>query len=265
LGNPRHHIVGTGRWGSWLARRLHASGYEIATVRNRTVSSAKQLAKELGVEWSPTLLHKASHFSEGDLIWCCVPDAEIQKLAPHLKQLDIEINWVHCSGTSPLLDKPSSGVFWPIQSFTSETEPDWSNLPIIVQANNPAFAKTLLEVAEKCSGLSPTQVFSDEDRMRLHLGAVMTQNFSNLLWSMTQNVLSKDGEKETDLDYRILLPLAKNHLDKLKTQLPSQLQTGPASRGDLNTLESHLKLLKGDLPATKVYRLLSELIAKKHN
>lgn len=259
MDKSRHHIIGTGRWGTWLARRLHATGFELGSVRNRTVSSAERLAAELDVEWKSTRLSE-SGFHAKDIIWCCVPDAEIVKIRSQLNELNQALQIVHCSGTSPLLKGDTTGVFWPVQSITAQTEPDWSNLPIVVQASTPAFAKTLLEIAKKVSELPPKLVSSDENRMRLHLGAVMTQNFTNLLWTLTQKVF-----KDADLDYKDLLPLAKNHLEKLVGQTPDHLQTGPASRGDENTIKAHLALLDAHPQAKETYLLLSEHIAKKEH
>jgi len=259
LGKLRHHIIGTGRWGTWLARRLVSVGYEVVTVRNRSVSSAKRLGKELSIDWCSNHLD-SNQLEDGDLVWCCVPDAEILVLHEQLKAIKIELCVVHCSGTSPLLKGESTGVFWPIQSITGDTEPDWSNLPIVVQASNEAFAKTLKSIAINVSALPPKLISSNEDRMRLHLGAVMTQNFSNLLWTITQEVLAK-----ADLDYKALLPLAQNHLEKLAMQDPSRLQTGPASRGDKNTLSAHAELLAEYPSAQEIYRLLSEHIANQEN
>lgn len=257
LDKSRHHIIGTGRWGTWLARRLQATGHEIITVRNRTGSSAKKLAKELKVTWTSNL-SDYKDFHEGDILWFCVPDAEISALHETLGDVSDKTSVVHCSGTSPMLNAATAGVFWPIQSITAETEPVWSNLPIIIQASSPAFAKTLVRIASEVSTLRPKVVASNKDRMRMHLGAVMTQNFSNLLWTLTEEVLAK-----ADLDYKELLPLAQNHLRKLETQSPQVLQTGPAKRGDTNTIDAHLALLKGHEDATEIYTLLSEQILGK--
>lgn len=202
----------------------------------------------------------SSSFENGDIVWCCVGDAQIESLYSNLMSLKLQLNIVHCSGTSPLLSGQQRGVFWPIQSITAGTEPDWSNLPIIIQATNEAFAKTLLEIAAKVSKLSPKLVTSDDDRMRLHLGAVMTQNFSNLLWTMTEQVLAK-----AELDYKDLLPLAQNHLEKLAKRPPSDLQTGPAIRKDQNTIDMHIELLNAHPSAAELYKLFSEKIAQKED
>jgi len=272
LSDSRHHIIGTGRWGAWLARRLKATGFEIASLRNRTESSALKLAEELDVDWSLSDLANGLSFEKGDIVWCCVPDAEILNLKKSLNELTTPINIVHCSGTSPLIEGSSTGVFWPIQSFTKSAEPDWESLPIIVQSENEAFAKTLLEIASTISGLSPKQVFRNEDRMRLHLGAVMTQNFSNFLWTLTEEVLTKvesKGEvkkgnsKSANLNIQDLLPLATNHLKKLQKASPAHLQTGPAIRGDQNTMLAHLALLEEHPEAKEIYTLLSKHIGQQ--
>ena len=44
------------------------------------------------------------------------------------------------------------------------------------------------------------------------------------------------------------------------------MQTGPAIRGDIKTIEKHIKLLSKNKDAQKIYRLMSEsIIDKKTN
>ena len=75
-------------------------------------------------------------------------------------------------------------------------------------------------------------------RLRLHLGAVLVQNFANLLWTEADQLLSGYG-----LDVRTLLPLAQTHLVALAQASPAALQTGPAVRGDARTMQRHRALL----------------------
>ena len=161
---------------------------------------------------------------------------------------------VMASGATPLPQSASPvGVVWPIQSITAEREPNWSQLPCVVQASTPAFAKTLFELASRISGLSPKLVERNEDRLRLHAAAVLTQNFSNLLWTMAEELLTEGG-----LDYRLLLPLARTHLAALEVASPRDLQTGPAARGDRGTMQRHEALMEGEV--LEVYRVLSGVI-----
>ena len=194
-------------------------------------------------------------------LFLCIPDDAIPAVASDLHgDLPPETALVHCSGATPALcfgERPT-GVLWPIQSITAEVAPDWRQLPLVVQGSSAAFAKTLHTLATRLSGLPPTAVDDDGRRLALHLGACLTQNLGNLLWTLTDELLSDVG-----LDYRALLPLARNHLDKLAAHPPHLLQTGPAARGDDATLRRHLEALLPHPDAHEAYARLSALIERR--
>ena len=198
--------------------------------------------------------------SASAIVYLCVNDDAIAALTEELDAaLPPDAAIVHASGTAPLLHlgRPT-GVLWPVQSITADVEPDWAALPLVTQASSAAFAKTLHDVAAALSATAPTPVDDDATRQRLHLGACFTQNFTNLLWDLTAGVLA-----ETGLDYRSLLPLAANHLHKLRLAPPATLQTGPAARGDDSTVVRHLEALLPHADAHEVYARLSALIERR--
>ena len=216
--------------------------------------SAIHLARELRVpvvDARPTA---------GAVVYLCVNDDAIAALLTELdERLPAGAAIVHASGTAslPLLERPT-GVLWPVQSITADVEPDWTSLPFVTQASGTAFAKTLHDVAASLSAAAPTAVADDATRQRLHLGACFTQNFTNLLWDLTAEVLA-----DAKLDYRSLLPLAANHIEKLRTAPPSALQTGPAARGDDTTIVRHLEALLPHADAHEVYARLSAMIERR--
>jgi uncharacterized protein DUF2520 len=57
-----------------------------------------------------------------------------------------------------------------------------------------------------------------------------------------------------------LLPLIEEVVNRLRVFNPAEMQTGPAIRGDVSTIQKHLSLLK-DFPQLKnVYEMMSESI-----
>ena len=66
-----------------------------------------------------------------------------------------------------------------------------------------------------------------ESRRNLHIAAVFACNFSNHMYTISEKILS-----ESDLDFRLLLPLIDQTVMKLKDNKPSDTQTGPAKRND---------------------------------
>src|SRR5713101_4926820 len=78
---PSIAIVGAGRLGTALAEQLGAAGYEITEIisrdNRRSLAGARKLAVKLGASAS---LVKRARLS-ADVIWFCVPDAEIAAAA----------------------------------------------------------------------------------------------------------------------------------------------------------------------------------------
>ncbi|MFN3940561.1 MAG: DUF2520 domain-containing protein, partial [Chitinophagales bacterium] len=62
-----------------------------------------------------------------------------------------------------------------------------------------------------------------------------------------------------------IFPLMEETLLKVKGNTPSEMQTGPARRGDIHTMQSHLQLLKKYPELSEAYSVLSKLIQKKYS
>jgi hypothetical protein len=65
--------------------------------------------------------------------------------------------------------------------------------------------------------------------------------------------------KQNQLDFSLLKPLIKETGEKLDFLNPFEAQTGPARRGDLQTLHIHLSQLKSK-KHREIYTLLSNTI-----
>jgi len=97
---------------------------------------------------------------------------------------------------------------------------------------------------------------NSDERLKIHLAAVFVSNFINYMVGLAFD-LSKPNQT-------FLMPLAIETVRKaFLYEHPSLVQTGPAKRGDINTLEKHLKLLNGMKEHREVYEILSKLIADK--
>ena len=70
--------------------------------------------------------------------------------------------------------------------------------------------------------------------------------------------------EKNDLPKHLLSALIDESFEKLKTQSAKQAQTGPAERGDQNTIEAHLELLKNQPSWQELYQNISQGIIKRH-
>ena len=82
-------------------------------------------------------------------------------------------------------------------------------------------------------------------------------NFANGLWRISDDILAQSG-----LPFSIIMPLLKASIAKLEHMRPSEAQTGPAARGDIRIIDSHLSALTGE--QYEIYKLLSDSILN-HN
>lgn len=161
---------------------------------------------------------------------------------------------VHTSGNtdiSAIDSKNRRGVFYPLQSFSKEIPIDFSKVPICIEAENEQDVKLLTDLAMQ---LTPKiYKMNSLQRKMLHISAVFTNNFTNYLIGVGQELCESNG-----IPSEILDSLRKETFEKLQILSPLEAQTGPARRGDLQTLQNHLALLSGD--KKELYKIITNSI-----
>jgi len=145
------------------------------------------------------------------------------------------------------------GVFYPLQSLRKDMKilPD---IPIYYEGNDETTRKKLAKLAHSISGDSVAEA-DDNDRLKLHVAAVIVNNFSNHLYALAEDYCKKEG-----LDFHQLIPLIEETAQRLKTTSPSQTMTGPATRNDEETIKKHLALLKNYPKLQQLYKVMTDSI-----
>ena len=192
-----------------------------------------------------------------DLYILTVPDDQIRGLSAKLPFSNRLI--AHTSGSVALdeLDfKNRRAVFYPLQSFNREAEVDMAEVPVCIETEDQKDLGLLRDLAYLIS--KKVVVMDSQKRLKLHLAAVIVNNFTNHLFHIAREQL-----QEQDIDFELLKPLIKKTVDKLDRLTPAQAQTGPARRGDLSTINKHLKLVS-DSDQRAMYELMTDLILKAH-
>lgn len=244
-------IIGTGNTATVLGRKLKAAGHDIVQVFGRETSAASKLAYELDTEstnyWNVV-------YRDADLYIIAVSDIAVEEVLHELRLPDKTI--VHTAASVPkdVLKGSAShfGVFYPLQSLKKEIGylPD---IPVVIDANDDSTLKMLELLGHSIS--DQVVEAGDEKRMKLHLAAVIVNNFVNHLYAQAEVYCKKEG-----LDFYILLPLIKETAARLNDIPPSESQTGPAVRNDRRTIEKHLELLENYPQLKRIYELLTESI-----
>ncbi len=184
-----------------------------------------------------------------------VSDTAIPAVSKHLTHTNGLV--VHTSGSvsmDALSGHHRCGVFYPLQTFTKNRKVAMNSVPFCLEAHDEAD----LDLLKKLAGTLSEKVYevSSEQRKVLHLAAVFVNNFTNHLYHIAKVICDEKG-----LPFEILLPLIRETLDKTEQLMPYDAQTGPARRGDSETIEKHLKQLKNSR-YKKVYEVMSESIGK---
>lgn len=257
-------LVGAGQAAWALGQALHAQGIPILRVIARPQSGGPALAQRLEAEWIPwdpseRRLSKLEHQpSTPGITLFAVSDDAILKVASAMDP-ERSLGWVHCSGTvslETLAPHPVRGVFWPLLNLSRAEENAWQGASILVQSSEPKLRDTLVEWSQRLQ--ASARIVSEEQRQKLHLAAVMTANFNNVLLHWGHR-LTRDLEGHQDLIPILLQQL--RYFEQSNTD-PLNRQSGPAWRNDLKTMDLHQKLLQDDPEGTALYRWFSSLIRR---
>ena len=183
--------------------------------------------------------------------------AEVTKyMFPHISKAAIVL---HTSGTKSIdvinNNIEHRGVLYPLQTFSCNVPLNMKEIPFFIECKyNEDWDIIDLLACE----IGKSATIADSDRRKIiHIAAVFTCNFTNHMFSISQNILKNDN-----LEFTIMEPLINECLRKaLSSDDISSLQTGPAKRCDVSTINSHLDMLDNYIPEVKnIYRDITNSI-----
>lgn len=251
---PKIVIVGAGRIAWHLGKRLKSKGLPVAQIISRTAENAEMLGDSLLAPWSDM---PSDLISDADWVILAVRDDSIEAVAEAFAPYVRDAIVTHTSGgTAGAVLAPffaRYGVFYPLQSFSLEHTPVWSKIPFCVDAQSDTDVLFLKKIAKTIGNL--VYRVNDEQRALLHVAAVFANNFANRCFAIAEKILD-----EKDLPFELLHPLMEETLAKALHDSPARMQTGPAMRGDAETVRRHIKLLENHPEWLEIYREFSENI-----
>lgn len=247
-------FLGAGNVASHLSRHLHSAGHTISCVYARDPEGADQLARNLGCPGTSEQEEVPAH---ADFYIISVPDEAIPEIV--LQFRDREGIWLHTSGavSMDLFQGAfaSFGVLYPLQTLSKQRPELPEDSPFLVEGSSPEVTERISSLASSLS----THVIEieSETRLRIHLAAVFANNFPNHLVHIAQQMLMEQG-----LDLHLLDPIVRETFQKIAEMGAAGAQTGPAIRGDRQTMLKHLELLKGHPEWEKLYTFISRDIER---
>jgi predicted short-subunit dehydrogenase-like oxidoreductase (DUF2520 family) len=249
-------LAGSGNIAWHLANALKLQGYQITGIWSRNFSNALELAENYGSMACTDISDLAEN---ADLIIIAVADKAIEEVANAIREFDGIV--VHTAGSVSIDALKDSfqnyGVFYPLQTFSKGTPVNIHEVPFFLESSSDEVNKAIKQVALSLS----TKVYEADShqRMLLHVTAVFAANYSNFMYTISNEVLNGSG-----LPQEVLHPLILETARKATSGNPMKMQTGPARRNDTTTIEKHLEILASLPEYAELYRLLANLISNKY-
>jgi len=248
-------MIGSGNVAGVLGRKFTAAGHKIIQVVSRNRAAASELAYEWDTESASymSLINK-----QADIYLIAVSDNALGEVVEDLKLPGKVVAHTAGSVSKDVLKNVTDhyGVFYPLQSIRKDISylPD---IPIYYEGSDERAEAILGKLAGSVSS-KPPRIADGNDRLKLHVAAVIVNNFTNHLYTLAEQFCMKEH-----IDFRQLIPLIEETVQRLKTSSPADTQTGPAARNDEQTLQKHLDILKDHPHLKNVYIFLTESIKQK--
>jgi predicted short-subunit dehydrogenase-like oxidoreductase (DUF2520 family) len=231
-------IYGMGRFGRALASALDRRKLPLVRVGGR--SAAPEGWQTLYARGPEAFLRG---LKAGTLVVIAVPDDALPTVARQLADAD-GLLFAHTSGArGPEAILPlQGGVFHILQSF-----PPTGGEALIpgsygAVAGEPGLIATLHELA---TALEITVIeLTEAQRVPYHAAAVLAGNAVVSLLDVGRGILEAAGIPAEHAQ-RMLIPLARGALQNAQALGAEKALTGPVVRGDVGTIERHLKVLTG--------------------
>lgn len=229
---------------------LKNSEVDLIQVINRSLDSIRYL------ENKTEITNKLSDIQDADIYMIAVSDNAIADVAEKLNVTGKLV--VHTSGAIPLEILPENcmnGVFYLPQTFSKGKKLDLSVIPICIEASSPEGYQLLHKFANTIS--NNIYELDYKQRCHLHAAAVFANNFVNHIYHHSKEICENGN-----VDFEILHPLIQETAKKIVGLNPIEIQTGPARRNDIITLEKHKKILGKD--QIELYTFLTKSIMKTY-
>jgi predicted short-subunit dehydrogenase-like oxidoreductase (DUF2520 family) len=227
-------MIGAGNVATVMGRLLTKKGHSIIQVINRSPEPARILAEEMGCAYTD---YTGQPDVSADLFIIAVSDYALQEALP---KFNLDHNLVlHTAGSvsKDVLSALSDhyGVLYPLQSLRKEMK-EIPGIPFLVDGNTDEVTAITERLARSLS--DQVQRTNDEERLKLHAAAVIVSNFTNHLYAITE-----DFCKNEHVSFDLLKPLIFETASRIRDMSPADVQTGPAVRKDIQTLDKHLRTL----------------------
>jgi predicted short-subunit dehydrogenase-like oxidoreductase (DUF2520 family) len=262
--NPKIAIVGAGRLGTALAKKLSRAGYSVTEIISSDNPSSIRKAQGLAKSVKAVSISIKTASFDSDLFWLCVPDREIASVGRELAVSPR--NWkgkvvFHSSGALSsdelkMLRRRGAKIasVHSLMTFVNGSVPSLSDVPFAIEGD--AVALQMARRIVKGLGGEPFSV-RKKDKIAYHAWATFC---SPLLIAalVTAEQVGQIAGFSSAKARRKMLPIVKQTLANYAALGPTGAFSGPIVRGDAEIVNNHLKILRSVPTARAVYLALAK-------
>jgi predicted short-subunit dehydrogenase-like oxidoreductase (DUF2520 family) len=261
-------IIGAGRVGRALGRRLRGLGWEIGAVVTRNAVSARKAVRFIGAGQAYAVAGREILASR--VILVSVPDDAVEEVAGELARIGAEeLRGRVVLHTSGALDAAALsavkeygatvGGMHPLQTFSGVGVPPLEGKIFAIDGDETA-VRTARQIVRALGG-SPVRIAGNK-KVLYHAAATMAAGHVLAVEEAATQLLISIGMTRAQA-VRALLPLTRQVLENFERLGPRTAWTGPLSRGDYQVVGFHRKALR-ESPAefAGAYDALDRLAAR---
>jgi predicted short-subunit dehydrogenase-like oxidoreductase (DUF2520 family) len=258
---PRIAIVGAGNVGCALAVSLRRAGYSIDAIVTRpgvaSLRRASRLARQVG---SRAVISGAG--IKAGVIWFCVPDGEIASAAQSLALIirGRPMVALHSSGllSSDQLDAlRQSGAnvasVHPLMSFVPGSRPSLAGVSFAMEGDAAA-VRMAKRIVKDLRG--EPFLIRKKDKATYHAWATFASPLLTALLATSERVAVAAGLRPR-IGRQRMMPIVSQTVVNYATLGAPASFSGPFARGDVKTINQHLRALRRTPTAGAVYKALA--------
>lgn len=246
-------IIGLGKVGTAIGYLLRQAGYVICALVDESPSAAQK-----AIPYTAADVHSIPSLAtlKTDCFIITTVDDAIAGVCSQLSKAGVfkpGNKVIHMSGVGGLdLLNPAreKGAFaasiHPVQSF-ADIDGAINAIPgsVFGVTANDEIKIWCVKLVEDLKGVP--FFIQDADKPLYHAAACMASNYLTTLLHIVVEMYKILGLKNEDIA-RAYLPLVKGTLTNIENKGPIQALTGPIARGDMGTVEKHLKVIEAKMP-----------------
>lgn len=261
-------IIGAGRVGRALGRRLHELGWKINVVVTRSDASSRRAVRFIGAGKPHRGLTR--HLLVSRVILIATPDDAIYGVARELARMGgeelrgkviLQTSGAQDSRTlAPVKEYGAAvGSMHPLQTFSGVGVPDLEG-KVFATEGDVVGVRVARQIARALGG-SPVHITGGKKTL-YHAAAALASGHVLALVESAAQLLVSLGMKRSEAT-RALLPLTRQVLDNFQRVGPRAAWTGPLARGDYRIVEAHVRALQdSEQDVAQAYEALNRLAAR---